>query len=47
MNKPTVIIGASDKPERYSYMATSKLKKHGHTVFPIGIKAGTIDGNQY
>ena len=44
MNKPTVIIGASDKPERYSYMATSKLKKHGHTVFPLGIKAGTIDG---
>jgi uncharacterized protein len=43
MNKPTVIIGASDKPERYSYMATSRLKKHGHTVFPIGIKSGKIE----
>lgn len=44
MNKPTAIIGASPNPERYSYLATVKLKKHGHTVYPIGIKAGQIEG---
>lgn len=42
MNKPTVIIGASPNPERYSHMATLRLKKHGHTVFPVGIKEGKI-----
>jgi uncharacterized protein len=44
MNKPTVILGASSNPERYSYMATQRLKSKGHTVFPLGIKDGNIDG---
>lgn len=42
--KPTVILGASPKSDRYSYMATVKLKAHGHMVYPIGIRAGSIDG---
>lgn len=44
MNKPTAIIGASPNPERYAYMATSRLKNQGHSVFPIGIRAGEIEG---
>lgn len=44
MNKPTAVIGASPKPERYAYLATMSLKKHGHTVFPVGIHAGNING---
>jgi len=44
MNKRTVVIGASSNPERYSYKATVSLKKHGHTVFPVGIKNGEIMG---
>ncbi len=44
MNKTTVIIGASPKSDRYSYMATVKLKEHGHTVYPIGIAEGGIEG---
>lgn len=44
--KPTVVIGASSNPERYSYMATVKLKKYGHKVYPIGIKAGNIEGEE-
>lgn len=46
MNKPTVIIGASDNPERYSYKATVALKKHGHTVYPIGIRPGNIENTE-
>ncbi len=42
--KKTVVIGASDNPERYSYKATMALKKHNHEVIPIGIKEGTING---
>lgn len=45
MNKPTVIIGASPNQERYSYKATVMLKNHGHTVFPVGLRAGEIEGS--
>ncbi|PBQ34312.1 CoA-binding protein [Sphingobacteriaceae bacterium] len=44
MSKATAIIGASPKPERYAYMATSRLKKYGHPVYPIGIHQGNIEG---
>lgn len=44
MNKPTVIIGASPNQERYSYKATVKLKNYGHSVYPLGIRAGNIEG---
>ena len=42
MNKATLILGASDKPERYSFIATDRLNSNGHSVFPVGIKAGKI-----
>ncbi len=41
-NKPTLIIGASPNPTRYSYLATIKLAENGHTVYPLGIKSGKI-----
>ena len=44
--KPTMIIGASENPERYSYKATISLKSHGHKVYPIGIKQGDIEGEK-
>lgn len=46
MNKRTVVIGASSNPERYSFKATVSLKKHGHTVFLVGIKEGEIMGEK-
>ena len=42
-NKPTVVIGASPNTDRYSNKATLSLQKHGHTVFPIGIRSGKIN----
>jgi len=44
MKKRTVIIGASENPERYAYKATISLQKHGHPVFPVGLKKGSIGG---
>lgn len=41
-NKPTVVIGASPHSDRYSYIATLSLQKHGHDVFPLGIHEGHI-----
>ena len=42
-NKPTVVIGASPNADRYSNKATLSLQKHGHSVFPLGIRSGKIN----
>ncbi|WP_217601951.1 CoA-binding protein [Chitinophaga sp. GbtcB8] len=36
--KLTVVIGASANPQRYSYLAVSRLAAHGHPVVAIGLK---------
>jgi predicted CoA-binding protein len=42
MPKNTVVLGASENPERYSFLATQKLVAYQHPVTAIGIKAGKI-----
>jgi len=42
--KKTLVIGASENPERYSHMAVQKLIAHQHAVVAIGAKKGSIDG---
>ena len=44
MSKDTVVIGASPSEEKYGYKATVSLKRHGHKVYPIGLKEGKIEG---
>jgi uncharacterized protein len=44
MNKKTLVIGASIKPERYSNIATKLLLAYGHTVRLLGIKEGQVEG---
>jgi predicted CoA-binding protein len=36
--KKTVVIGASDNPDRYANIATRMLKQYGHEVVPVGLK---------
>ncbi len=43
-NKTTVVIGASPNADRYSYKATISLQNHQHTVYPIGLRKGIING---
>ena len=40
--KKTVVLGASDNPARYSYLAVEKLNRNGHPVVAIGKKEGLI-----
>lgn len=40
--KKTVVLGASDNPSRYSYLAIHKLTSHGHPVVAIGKKNGKV-----
>jgi predicted CoA-binding protein len=42
MQKKTLVLGASDNPERYSYLAVKKLTAHKHPVVAIGRKKTTI-----
>lgn len=42
MTKKTLIIGASENPERYSYLAAHKLSAYHHPIINIGIKKGTV-----
>ena len=43
-SKKTLIIGASENPERYANKAFHSLKNHQHEVVMIGNKEGVIDG---
>jgi predicted CoA-binding protein len=36
--KKTLVLGASDNPQRYSYLALTRLRKDGHPVVAIGRK---------
>ncbi|MCK5082732.1 MAG: CoA-binding protein [Candidatus Omnitrophica bacterium] len=38
------VIGASNKPHRYSYQAVMLLKEKGHEVYPVHRKIKEIDG---
>lgn len=42
--KKTLVIGASDNPSRYSFLAINKLKQHEHEVVAIGKKKTTVAG---
>ena len=42
--KKTVILGASDNPARYSYLALNRLKNHGHPIVAIGRKESVVAG---
>lgn len=40
--KKTVVLGASDNPARYSYLALKKLQANRHPVVAIGKKKGKV-----
>jgi len=40
--KKTLVLGASDNPSRYSFLAVNNLRKHGHPVVAIGRKKTNI-----
>ncbi len=42
--KKTLVLGASENPQRYSYLAVQKLLNHQHPVVAVGKKAGMVKG---
>jgi predicted CoA-binding protein len=43
-NKKTLVLGASDNPSRYSYLAINRLMKFGHPVVAVGKKKASVAG---
>ncbi len=44
MSKKTLLLGASENPARYSYLALKKLLAHQHPVVALGKKTGILNG---
>lgn len=44
--KKTLVLGASDNPMRYSYLAINALTKRDHPTVAVGRKATTVAGIQ-
>jgi len=44
MNKKTLVLGASLKPNRYSNMAIKRLVNHQVEVVAIGLRKGKVSG---
>lgn len=38
------ILGASNNPERYSWLALQRLREANHRIFPISRKDAAVDG---
>ena len=45
--KKTVLLGATENPQRYAYLAYNDLVRYGHEVVPVGIKKGALHGTDF
>lgn len=45
--KKTLVLGASENPSRYSFLAINKLRRYGHPVVAIGRKAGKVQDVEF
>ncbi|RYY26995.1 MAG: CoA-binding protein [Chitinophagaceae bacterium] len=41
-HKKTLVLGASKNPERYSFIAINRLRKHGHPVIAVGKREAVV-----
>ncbi|WP_215223647.1 CoA-binding protein [Echinicola shivajiensis] len=46
VKKKTVIIGATDKPGRYAYLAARMLKEYGQPIVPMSIHGVEVNGEK-
>ncbi|HOP04619.1 MAG TPA: CoA-binding protein [Tenuifilaceae bacterium] len=44
MNKKTLVLGASTRAGRFSYLAIKSLVKHGVEVVAVGMREGNVEG---
>ena len=46
-DKITLVLGASENPERYSNKAIKMLRSHGHAVAAVGHKIGKVEDVEF
>ncbi|UHG90413.1 CoA-binding protein [Spirosoma oryzicola] len=44
-SKKTLIIGASENPDRYANRAARSLLRYGHSIELVGLRKGQIEGH--
>lgn len=44
--RKTVILGATPNPQRYDYLAAERLHQHNIPFVPVGIKKGSLFGEE-
>jgi uncharacterized protein len=42
MSKKTLVLGATDNPSRYAYLAIRKLRAYDHEVLAVGKRVGEV-----
>ena len=47
MGKKSLVIGASENPERYAYKAIHRLVNHGHETLALGLRKGETAGVKF
>jgi predicted CoA-binding protein len=40
----TLVLGATNNPQRYAYLAVNNLLEQGHEVIPVGVKDAEVAG---
>ncbi len=43
MKNFTLVLGASENPQRYANMAIRRLRQHQHPVHAVGLRPGKVD----
>lgn len=44
MPENVLILGATNNPSRYAFLAAELLSAKGHSIFPVGIRKGEVFG---
>ena len=47
MRKRTVIVGASENPSSYAFLAANNLKSKDHEIIPVSIHSGSVLGERF
>lgn len=43
MKKATLVLGASENPQRYANMAIRRLRQHDQPVYAVGLRTGRVE----
>jgi len=43
-DKKTLILGATTDPNRYAFLASTRLAEFGHTIINVGLSSGDVAG---